>query len=51
MYIRTQIDAHVFAGPPDAGPAAVADLFLVRAIDSGGSDLLLGQTRAPPGAS
>jgi hypothetical protein len=34
MYLRTLIDAHAFAGPPNAGHTAVADLLLVRAIQT-----------------
>lgn len=34
MYLRTLIGAHVFAGPPNAGHTAVADLLLVRAIQT-----------------
>jgi hypothetical protein len=34
MYLRTLIDAHAFAGPPNAGHTAIADLLLVRAIQT-----------------
>jgi hypothetical protein len=34
IYLRTLIDAHAFAGPPNAGHTAVADLLLVRAIQT-----------------
>jgi hypothetical protein len=34
MYLRTLIDPHAFAGPPNAGHIAVADLLLVRAIQT-----------------
>jgi hypothetical protein len=32
VYLRTLIDPHAFAGPPNAGHRAIADLLLVRAI-------------------
>jgi hypothetical protein len=34
FYLRTLIDRHAFAGPPNSGHAAVADLLLVRAIQT-----------------
>jgi hypothetical protein len=34
MYLRTLIDVHAFAGRPNAGHTAVADLLLVRAIQT-----------------
>jgi hypothetical protein len=34
VYFRTLIDQHAFAGPPNSGHAAVADLLLVRAIQT-----------------
>jgi hypothetical protein len=35
VYLRTLIDTHTFAGHPNAGHAAVADLLLVRAFQVG----------------
>jgi hypothetical protein len=34
FYLRTLIDHHAFAGPPNPGHTAVADLLLVRAIQT-----------------
>lgn len=34
FYLRTLIDLHSFAGPPNAGHTAIADLLLVRAIQT-----------------
>jgi hypothetical protein len=35
VYLRTLIDTHAFAGLPNAGHLAIADLLLVRAIQTG----------------
>jgi hypothetical protein len=34
IYLRTLIDAHAFAGPPNPGHTAIADLLLVHAIQT-----------------
>jgi hypothetical protein len=34
FYLRTLIDHHAFAGPPNSGHTAVADLLMVRAIQT-----------------